>query len=400
MTKEIVVVPQSAIVLPTAAGLLDRIRPSWRSKSLIERVERLIPVDLSSACQRLLNATFEDLREKIVIAGIDIARDAAAENKLPPVSRSDDVLDSYSNANVLELAYRMGLMTKPEYRRLTRSYEIRRDLEHEDDEYEAQTEDYLYVFKTSIDIVLSRDPVELLRVDDVKQLIESPDRTQPSADFLVDFEKAPEPRQHDIMGLLVNVVLDDSKVELVRKNAYEAIRAFGPLARREVRLKLAEHMQQRAHRGPLTPAQVKVANAGQFLSYLRRVNVDASFEAFGARISKVSARWDSHARHEDVLDDLEDLGGLSLCPQTPRLTILEWLIRCYIGEPGGYGQGRNRPVFYSNVAAPRIEHIVRSSAGIGEDFERVAATEGVQSAIQNKFIGRRLDDLADLARND
>ena len=53
-----------------------------------------------------------------------------------------------------------------------RCYEIRRDLEHEDDEYEAGIEDCVYMFRTCIDVVLSRDPVELLRVTDVKEIIE------------------------------------------------------------------------------------------------------------------------------------------------------------------------------------------------------------------------------------
>jgi hypothetical protein len=49
----------------------------------------------------------------------------------------------------------MGLLTRPEWRRLTRAYDIRRDLEHEDSEYEAGVEDCIYVFKTSIEAVLA-----------------------------------------------------------------------------------------------------------------------------------------------------------------------------------------------------------------------------------------------------
>jgi hypothetical protein len=40
----------------------------------------------------------------------------------------------------------MGLLPRPEWRRVTRCYEIRRDLEHEDDEYEATVEDCIYIF--------------------------------------------------------------------------------------------------------------------------------------------------------------------------------------------------------------------------------------------------------------
>jgi hypothetical protein len=101
-----------------------------------------------------------------VRAGLDIAKLAADEHKLPPVAKAEDVLDNYSTTHVLDLAYRIGLLSRPEWRRLRRAYDIRRDLEHEDDEYEAEIGDIVYVFSTCIELVLARDPVELLRVSE------------------------------------------------------------------------------------------------------------------------------------------------------------------------------------------------------------------------------------------
>src|SRR6185369_14258998 len=72
-------------------NLLAQIRPAWKAKDLINRVKKLLPVDPSSACQRLFNASIHDLREKIVIAGVDIAADAAKQFKLPPVNNADDI---------------------------------------------------------------------------------------------------------------------------------------------------------------------------------------------------------------------------------------------------------------------------------------------------------------------
>jgi hypothetical protein len=45
--------------------------------NLIERARRLLPVDPSSACQRLFNAAVRDVRDKILIVGVGIAREAA-----------------------------------------------------------------------------------------------------------------------------------------------------------------------------------------------------------------------------------------------------------------------------------------------------------------------------------
>ena len=74
------IVPAPTVELVEASEvptLLEKIRPAWQAKDLINRVRRLIAVDPSSACQRLFNASIHDLREKIIIAGVDIAREAA-----------------------------------------------------------------------------------------------------------------------------------------------------------------------------------------------------------------------------------------------------------------------------------------------------------------------------------
>src|ERR1700730_16172628 len=107
-------------------GLLFRIRPEWQAKRLVQRVTALLPVDPSSACQRLLNAAIKDLQSKIVIAGIDLAAEAAKLNKLPPVTKAEDVLENYPTTNTLDLAYRVGLLTRPEWQRLKLAYDIRK----------------------------------------------------------------------------------------------------------------------------------------------------------------------------------------------------------------------------------------------------------------------------------
>lgn len=128
------IVPRSELELVGngVPDLIDAVRPAWQAKGLIQRVRRLLPVDPSSACQRIFNAAVHDLREKIVIAGLDIARDAAAAHKLPTAATQQDI-ENYSTARLIDLAYRMGLLTRADWRRLCRCYEIRRDLEHEDE---------------------------------------------------------------------------------------------------------------------------------------------------------------------------------------------------------------------------------------------------------------------------
>ena len=223
-------------------SLLAIIRPQWQAKNLIDRVKSLLEIDPSSACQRLLNAAIHDLREKIIIAGVDIANDAAQQNKLPPIGKSED-LDNYSNSKTLELAYRMGLLSRPEYRKMSRCYEIRRDLEHEDDEYEAGIEDIIYIFKNCIEIILSRDPMQLVRVADFKDLVEQPTAATPDDALLEDFEPAPQSRQEDIGKFLISMALDKDKADLVQQNAYNAIQRVAPLLQSQARANLGTSLQ-------------------------------------------------------------------------------------------------------------------------------------------------------------
>ena len=151
------IIPVSSQVpaeLSTVEQYLTRIRPEWQSTPLIQRVMRLLPVDPSSACQRLLNAAGHDLRSKIRYLGLDLAKDVADTFGLPHVN-NDEELEDYPIARLYDLAFRLGLLNRAEWRRIHRAYEIRRDLEHEDDEYEASRGDLIYIFETAIDVVLS-----------------------------------------------------------------------------------------------------------------------------------------------------------------------------------------------------------------------------------------------------
>jgi hypothetical protein len=83
-------------------------------------------------------------------------------------------------------------------------------------------------------------------------------------------------------------------------------------------------------------------------------------------------------------------------PPDIRSKIVLWMVRTYIGEPGGYGMGYNRSVFYSNVAAPRIkEAFERAGALIEHDVETASKDKLVKAAISDRHIARRLEMLRD-----
>ena len=393
-------IPATNVELMDSSGmpqLLQKIRPQWKAKSLIDRVHRLVHVDPSSACQRLFNAAIHDLREKVIIAGLDIAGEAAEQHKLPPVRREEDI-ENYSTARLIDLCYRMGLLTRPEWRRVSRCYEIRRDLEHEDDEYEAGLEDCVYIFATCIDVILSVDPVNLLKVTDVKEIVENSVPTQPGEELLSDFERAPQPRQQEILGFLVNIALDRKQSDIIQQNAFGCLHTFKPKAANSVLVSLATDFQSRVNRNGLDERHARVAAASGAMPYLKQAARRELFNKYLDRLQKIGTHWSAHNKHGDILRRFIELGGFSSCPNPPRIGILGWMIETFIGSPGGrtsYGNVRN--VFYSNSAAPLIEQIIKSDSKIiAEEIQQMRTNKNIIIYCKDEHIARRFERLIDL----
>ena len=394
------ITPAPNVALVHASGvpsLLQQIRPAWQAKDLINRARRLIEVDPSSACQRLFNAAIHDLREKVAIAGIDIAREAAKQYKLPPIEKPEDVED-YPTAKLIDFAHRIGLLSRPDWRRLSRCYEIRGDLEHEDDEYEASIEDCIYIFQTCIQAVLSRDPVHLVRVTDVKQLIEQPQAAVPTPSLLEDYQHAPQPRQEEILKFLVSFALDDKQPELIRQNAFAFLTHFAAITQNPSRLSLANHIQEKV--GTTGPSRVliRVAYVAGVLPYLKQAHRRDFFFAVLQTMKQTGYRWTAHSSHGELLRSFKEVGGLTYCPQDVRRELLKWLVLAYLGEPGGVTSwGSVRHVFYSNTAAPLVRELITDAVdGVREELRELAKDKDVQHACCTPHIERRLETLLDL----
>ena len=384
------------VKVPEVPLLMSQIRPSWKTKNLISRVGKLIPIDPSSACQRIFNAAIHDLREKITIAGLDIAKEAAQAHKLPPVTQVEDI-ENYSTFNVIRLAYRIGLLTRPEWRRLSRCYEIRRDLEHEDNEYEAGPEDCIYIFTTCIEVVLSRDPIQPLRIEDVKDLINQPLPLHPTDSLLADYKGAPQSRQVKICLSLITTALDKEKSEIVQQNAYNFLTRLEPITENSAKLKLVGFFQNIIGRNVLDLRCARVAFAAGVFPYLKRTHRQDFFKQILSDMKKVGTHWKVYGKHGDILRNLKEVGGLVFCPEGVRKEILFWLVSTYIGESGGLTRyGNIRYVFYSDTAAPLVEEIVKDARDIiAHDILEIAKIKSIKARCTNQHIARRFETLLD-----
>ena len=393
----IIPAPSATLVLQSGVpAFLDQIRPEWQAKRLVERVRLILPVDPSSACQRLINAAIHDLKDKIRAVGLDLADEAALQNGLPRIGNDDD-LDAYSTHNIIQLAYRIGILSHADWRRVSRCYEIRRDLEHEDDRYEAGVEDCVYIFKTCIEVILAKDPIQLIRVGDVRNLVEQANPAVPDATVIEDFTALPQVRQEQILQMLISLALDQSQPDLVQQNAHRFLNYLSPAARQPSIVTVGRAFQERVGR-QLTERDVRVAQAARVFPYIRNSAKVAFFELQWEQFRRVGTNWGAYNHHGDILRTFKDCGGLDACPDELVGNFLKWMMLTFIGTPGGQTQfGNIRHVYFSNSASPIIrEMLTAPSQKIKDLFLALLEDANVMSAQSTTHIIRRMETLVDL----
>lgn len=377
--------------------LLGQIRPHWQAKNLIQRVTKLLNVDPSSACQRLFNASIHDLREKIIYAGVDIASEAAKQNRLPAISRAEDV-ENYSTMRMIDLAYRMGLLSRPDYRRILRAYDIRKDLEHEDDEYEAGVEDCVYIFRTCVDVILSKDPIELIKLTDIKEIVESSEAATLTESLIEEFSHAPKPRQLEIYKFLISSSLNVELPDVVRQNCYLALHTLKQLAQNQVLITCAREFVQRIGKRAPSLIEARVAHVSGLLPYLKKAQLREFYDIYFKEMTKVGYSWGAHNSHGELLRNLEEIGGLEYCPDECIEKYVEWLMLCYIGTPGGRtSYGNVRHVFYSNIGAPLCLKMLKiKSKNITDIVSSLEeSSKDIRDAIEDEHVARRYHSILD-----
>ena len=179
------------------------------------------------------------------------------------------------------------------------------------------------------------------------------------------------------------------------------IKHLQPGTRNSAKLELAKYFQERIGRHGLTLALFKVAHAGGVLPYLKESTRRDFFQGYCHRLEQVGYGWAKHGQHRAPLEELDDVGGLSPCPDGAVVTnVLRWMTLCYLGTKGGRtSYGHVRPVFYSDTAAPIIERLLAAGGdrvlsvlkGLRDD---AAVSQRMASC---KEVAARYEDLLDVA---
>jgi hypothetical protein len=162
-------------------------------------------------------------------------------------------------------------------------------------------------------------------------------------------------------------------------------------------LEVANHFIDQLGRRPPNLLEARVAYAAGILPYLKKAQLRNFFTNILEQMKKTGYTFKSHASHGELLRNFAEIGGLNYCPESIFEEVLAWLVLCYIGEPGGYGAGANRRVFYSNVGAPLALEIIKDCIKpIGNNVAQLAkSSKEIKYACRDEYVARRFQTILD-----
>lgn len=251
-----------------------------------------------------------------------------------------------------------------------------------------------FIFKTTIDVVLSKDPIELLKVTDAKDLIESSTNISVTEEFLTDYKSAPKGRQREITELLISYASDDTKPDIVRENSVELMRHIKPLTEKTVTIEMASILENKLDRAGINLKTAKIGNACGAMGYFKKVRLLDFYGNLKTEVKAIGTDWNTQ---KTFCTKLEDIGGLKYCPIEHYEDLLKYLVIFYIGERSYGRYSASRPVFFSNGAAPIITRLIENDANKANPIlESFRKKKPIKNDIENKYLLRRFEDLIDL----
>jgi len=140
------------------------------------------------------------------------------------------------------------------------------------------------------------------------------------------------------------------------------LRKIAPISPSSAKIDVAKKLETRIGRRPTTLETAQVAIASGAFPFIHKRQQRLLTNAFLERFNTIKPNWRQFSEHSELLDDFSSAGGFTICPIGIERVIIRWMVEAYIGVPGRSGTfGRNRAVFFSDTAAPRIEKLLRDA---------------------------------------
>jgi len=244
---------------------------------------------------------------------------------------------------------------------------------------------------------LAKDPIEVIRLTDIKDIVEQPSAVTLDHTVREEYEVAPVVRQVQIYKFLISTALSEKHPDIVRQNCYISLGELTKLTKDQVKIEVSQFYSDKVKRNGLDVFTARVSFAAGILPYFKKSMLKTFYHSYLDHMIAIGHDFRSNDKHGNLLRELREVGGLECCPDEVVPGMIEWLCQCYIGEKsfGYYSSGR--PVFYSNVGAPLAEEILLDSKHkVSSLIERVIVkSKAIQTDCKWQYCQRRAQDLID-----
>lgn len=376
---------------------LLKLREPWRSSRLIERVERLVLVDHSCACQKLFNTAIWDIKDKLGDWGEDFVYKIAHSPR--NTNRGiENTIEGLSTTELLNLSYKSKLLKFEQWEMMTECYQIRCKLEHEDKRFEVNSLETEKFFNVCINEVLNVEKIEIETIDQFEYLYDTSRIAVPSKVLIDSFAEWSKSKRERTIMFLLDLATDSSISVSVRHNSRTSLMFLRTHLTDDLKKAIANRYSD-PNIQHIDSDLLETLRCIDVLRLIDRSSNSKFFESVYVAMNEVGEEWYKGIKQVEVLQSFTELGSLDECPNRHKVNIFNWLALTFIGQDSGntaYVSDRN--VYFDKDASSFIQRLIREAHFISDRMiNDLLLDEIISVRIENSFIAARFERFIELA---
>ncbi|HTN45689.1 MAG TPA: hypothetical protein VL098_05025 [Flavipsychrobacter sp.] len=304
--------------------MLGEIRHPLKDEGVVTQIQALLPSQTLGACELLFKVAIEDLERKLKNVGPEWVSEIASAGKQPIRSLGTDFKGGSAD-DIIDLSLKTGLLLSMDWKRLKHCSRILEDLKECNSE-RLLLENSRYVFSVLTDAVLSKAPLELLKVKEPEQLTGMEGIFSLSPKFYEAYEKAASDIQFDWIKQSIAVILDNNSSYEVRENRLDILRSLQAFTRTETKTGIAQYLEKNNRIDMLT---AQIGNVTQATPYFSTSSVDNLYQQFSQELKSSIGNAE---REIEMVRKFDAMGGLKYCPGEYYGDILKRLFLIYTND--------------------------------------------------------------------
>jgi hypothetical protein len=358
---------------------LQGVRQEFLSNTYIHETLKVLPAGgYRSAIGSYWNAVVDDLRRKILHRSIDLFNKEM--KKAPPVKTYEDFQDHVTDHELIEGAYKIGVLDWEARKVMHHARETRHIFDGHPHSSEPSLIKVLDLINDCNKYVLSEEyPPAIIEISDYIKVMETPNYHQNAIAIAQAFTDLPAIYKSELANRFYTIYTHSSSPTTLRAN----VEVAAPLLWEVLSNDEKKQVAARFDKDVLSGDGFKVENGTQFLGRvdgLKYVSTASRKIIIEPLIKELEAQVDVWAKEEAAVRELQRFASNVPADLLPRYVAA--LTRAYVGYKGSSAQF-SRTTFYADAAAPII-------AKLFEVFDDNSARAFVEAIREHDLLRQRI----------